>query len=319
MERSQGRPEIAVALIDGPVITSHPDFGSTTIREIPGKLKGACTRAETMACTHGMLVAGILCARRGSVAPAICPGCTLLLRPIFAEGESGNRHMPSATPEELADAIADSVDAGARVINLSSALAQPSLKGETKLDEALNYAARRRVIIVAAAGNQGTLGSSVITRHPWVIPVAACNLRGRPLGESNIGGSIGRQGLSAPGENITSLGTNGKPQTFGGTSAAAPFVTGTIALLWSEFPDASATRVKLAIARCGRQQRNALVPPLLDAEASYQEMASAHNGDKAHEQKRTSDGSPARACSPASSDSASRVPHRGGNRSGRCN
>jgi subtilisin family serine protease len=201
----------------------------------------------------------------------------LLVRPIFAETVNGNEHMPNATPEELAEAIVDAVDAGARVINLSSALVQPSPRAEGRLEEALNYAARRRVITVAAAGNQGTVGSSAITRHPWVIPVIACNIQGRPLNESNLAGSIGRQGLSAPGENIISLGTDGKPQTFGGTSAAAPFVTGAIALLWSEFPSASADRVKLAITRCGRRPRNTLVPALLDAGAACQVMASSDN------------------------------------------
>jgi subtilisin family serine protease len=122
MERSQGRREITIALIDGPVVLSHPDLAGATIREIPGKLKGACTRAETMSCAHGTLVAGILCARRGSMAPAICPGCTLLVRPIFAETDSGNGRMPNATPEELAEAIIDTVDAGAHVINLSGCL-----------------------------------------------------------------------------------------------------------------------------------------------------------------------------------------------------
>ena len=178
--------------------------------------------------------------------------------------------MPNATPEELAEAIVDSVDAGARIINLSSALAQPSPKAESKLEEALNYAAHRRVIIVAAAGNQGTVGSSAITRHPYVIPVAACNGQGRPLSESNLGDSIGRRGLSAPGENITSLGTNGKPQTFGGTSAAAPFVTGVIALLWSEFPGASAAQIKLAVTQAGTRRRKTIAPPLLDAWAAHQ-------------------------------------------------
>jgi subtilisin family serine protease len=275
MERGQGRPEITVALIDGPVVLRHPDLAGTAIREIPAKLKGACIRAETIACTHGTWVAGILCARRGSVAPAICPGCTLLVRPIFAETDSGNAHMPSATPEELAEAIIDSVNAGARVINLSSALAQSSPKAESRLDEVLNYAARSRVIIVAAAGNQGAMGSSAITRHPWVIPVAACNIQGRLLNESNLGSSIARHGLSAPGESITSLGTNGEPRAFTGTSGAAPFVTGAIALLWSEFPDASAAEVKFAITRGGRQRRNTPAPPLLNATAAYQVMASA--------------------------------------------
>ena len=92
------------------------------------------------------------------------------------------------------------------------------------------------MIVVAAAGNQGALGSSAITRHPWVIPVVACDDRGRPTNESNLGGSIGRRGLSALGAGVTSLAAEGEPLTLGGTSVAAPFVTGAIALLWSDFP-----------------------------------------------------------------------------------
>jgi subtilisin family serine protease len=204
----------------------------------------------------------------------------LLLRPIFAEVANGIGPMPSpsATPEDLAEAIIDSAEAGARVINLSAALLQPSPKGEMKLEEALNYAAHRAIIIVAAAGNQGTVGSSAITRHLWVIPVAACNSQGRPLSESNLGGSIGRRGLSAPGENVTSLGTDGKPRTFGGTSAAAPFVTGAIALLWSEFPNATAAQIKLAVTQAGRSRRQTIAPPVLNACAAYQAMVSAHSG-----------------------------------------
>src|SRR5262249_15452964 len=148
------------------------------IREIPGKLSGTCAQASSAACLHGTFVAGILCGKRGSAAPAICPNCTLLVRPIFAETTPGNGQMPSATPEDLAVAIVETIDVGARVINLSAALAQPSSKGERESQEALDYAARRGVIAVAAAGNQGTLGSSAITRHPWVIPVTACDLRG---------------------------------------------------------------------------------------------------------------------------------------------
>ena len=97
---------------------------------------------------------------------AICPNCTLLLRPIFTETTSGREHMPRATPLELAVAIIECIDAGARVINLSLGLAQPSTKGEQALEEAFNHALRHGVIVVAAAGNQGTLGSSAITRHP---------------------------------------------------------------------------------------------------------------------------------------------------------
>ena len=274
MKGSQGSPEIMIALVDGPVALNHSDLSAASIRELPGK-RGACSLADSPACAHGTFVAGILCARRGSAAPAICPACTLLLRPIFAESQSGNGRMPSATAEQLASAIFDCVEAGARIVNLSLALVQPSLTGKRRLEEALSHAANRGVIVVAAAGNQGMVGGSSITSHPWVIPIAACNLRGTPLSESNLGNSIGRRGLSAPGEGVTSLGTNGEPVTFGGTSAAAPFVTGAVALLWSRFPDASASSIQMAVTQVGTARRGTISPPLLDAWAAYETLASA--------------------------------------------
>jgi subtilisin family serine protease len=272
IELTSGIPEIGVGLIDGPVAVNQSDFSEATIREISGKLISNCTHTTSVACLHGTFVAGILSANRNSVAPAICPNCTLLLRPIFAETTSGSEQMPSATPEELASAIVESIEAGARVLNMSVALAQPSSRGQRELEEALDYAIKRGVIIVAAAGNQGTLGSSAITRHPWVIPVVACDFQGRPISESNLGNSISKQGLSAPGDNITSLGVEGQPLTLGGTSVAAPFVTGTVALLWSEFPTATAAEVKLAVTQAHLLRRTNLVPPLLDAWSAYQVM-----------------------------------------------
>jgi subtilisin family serine protease len=92
---------------------------------------------------------------------------------------------------------------------------------------------------------------------------------------SNLGRSIGRQGLSAPGGDITSLGTKGKPLTLGGTSVATPFVTGAIALLWSAFPRATAAQVKFAVTQASSLRRGTVVPPLLNAWAAYQFMATA--------------------------------------------
>jgi subtilisin family serine protease len=269
MQIARGRVETRIALIDGPVATGHPELSTARIHEVPGKIGGACERASSVACMHGTFVAGILCAKRESAAPAICPDCTLLIRPIFPETTSVNGQMPSATPEELAMAIVDCIEAGAHVVNLSAALANPSAKGERRLESVLDYSAKRGVIVVAAAGNQGAVGSSALTRHPWVIPVIASDLRGVPLTYSNLGNSIGRRGLGAPGQGITSLGVNGHPPTFGGTSAAAPFVTGAVALLLSEFPNATAATVRLAITTASGVRRPTVVPPLLNAWAAY--------------------------------------------------
>ncbi len=270
MEITSGQPNVLVGLVDGPVSIDHPDLARGNIREISGELSGMCTMANSAACTHGTFVAGVLSAERNSPAPAICPGCTLLVRPIFPESRPSNKRTPSATPEELAIALLDCVNAGAHIINLSAALMQPSLTGQRRLEEALDYAASRGVIIVAAAGNQGVVGSTVITRHPWVIPVVACDLQSKPLDDSNLGNSISRRGLSAPGDNITSVGINGQSLTFSGTSAATPFVTGAIALLWSEFPGVTLAEMKFAITEAAAPRRTTVVPPLLDAWGAYQ-------------------------------------------------
>jgi len=210
------------------------------------------------------------------VAPAICPGCSLLVRTIFAEAPANGEQMPSASAGELADAIIDVIDAGARVINLSVALQGPSPGGGNSLQQALDFALRRGVVVVAAAGNQGAVGGSVITRHPWVIPVIAYDLKGRPMNLSNLGASIGRCGLGAPGEVVTSLGVT-NPLTMGGTSAATPFVTGTAALIWSEFPGATAADVRSAVTMAAAPRRTTIVPPLLNALASYQAMSKARS------------------------------------------
>ena len=272
IERTPGRSEIMVGLIDGPVAVDHPDLAAASIRQLDPPQNGTRAGANHAARDHGTYVAGILSARRGSAAPAICPGCTLLMRPIFLETPSAGVEMPSATPDELADAIVECVDAGARVLNLSVALAQPSPNRERRLEESLNYAAQRAALVVAAAGNQGTVGGSAITRHPWVIPVAACDAQGRPLGMTNLGSAIGRRGLMAPGDAITSLDSDGGTTTSSGTSAATPFVTGTIALIWSIFRRSSAATIKTAVTRAVAR-RNAVVPPVLDAAAAYQFMA----------------------------------------------
>jgi subtilisin family serine protease len=92
------------------------------------------------------------------------------------------------------------------------------------------------------------------------------------MNESNLGSSIGTRGLTAPGDAITSLNAEGQSVTLGGTSVAVPFVTGTIALLWSEFPAASAAQIKLAVTQTSRPRRASVVPPLLDARASYESL-----------------------------------------------
>jgi subtilisin family serine protease len=270
--KTDGRPEVTIGLIDGPVLLTHPDLAGHNIQEVPGRLRGSCARADSAACLHGTFVAGILCGRRGSAAPAICPGCTLLVRPIYPETDLAVSDMPSSSPDELAEAIVDCIDGGARILNLSLVLTTSSAAGSRNLEQALDYVMSRGVIVVAAAGNEGLVGSSAITRHPTVISVTACDRSGRPLPESNLGATIGRRGLMAPGTAVRSLGPTEEGQAISGTSVATPFVTGTIALLWSIFPHVSGATLKLAVLQGGTKRRQSIVPPLLNAWAAYQAL-----------------------------------------------
>src|SRR3982750_2577279 len=119
MERTSGRPDVIVGLIDGPVLIENQDVWSSNVRYITGKLPVKCTHPRSAACTHGTVVAGILAAKRGSVAPALCPACTLLVRPVFAEDLGNGSQIPRASAHELAAGIIDAIHGGARVLNLS--------------------------------------------------------------------------------------------------------------------------------------------------------------------------------------------------------
>jgi subtilisin family serine protease len=267
MQRTSGRPDVVVGLIDGPVALDHPDLERERLRPLAPAAAPPTERATT-ATRHGTFVAGILIGRRGSAAPALCPGCSVVSRPVFADGGTPDGEVRS-TPAELARAIDDCLDAGARVLNVSAALTSPVAAGAAALTNALDRAARRGALVVVAAGNDGGIGGSLLTGHPWVVPVTACSNEGRPSPYSTLGLGIGRRGLSAPGDRITSLDTAGGTTTLSGTSAAVPFVTGAIALLWSAAPRATVDAIRHAILSAGTGRRSAVVPPLLNAWAAY--------------------------------------------------
>ena len=146
MALSGGSASVSVGLLDGPVVAGHPDLHQARIRPVGGEGAG-CALLQSSACAHGTFVAGILVARRGSPAPAICPGCTLLVRPIFGETATGGR-VPAATPGEVGRAIVECVQAGTLILNLSAATGEPSTRIERELRQALDFAAARGVLVV---------------------------------------------------------------------------------------------------------------------------------------------------------------------------
>jgi subtilisin family serine protease len=121
------------------------------------------------------------------------------------------------------------VDHGARVINLSLSFRQRS----NQVAEAISEAIEEGVTVVGGAGNRGTASLDFPAGEPGVISVAATDDQGVRMPVSNYGPDVA---ISAPGSNVLSSYGGFEYAHWGGTSMAAPFVTGGAALLLQRYP-----------------------------------------------------------------------------------
>lgn len=163
---------------------------------------------------HGTAVASILVGREGLV-----PAAELLVIRVLDDQGMG-------TSFDVADGIVRAVNRGAQIINLSLGVYQDS----QILRQAVQYASDRGVLLVAAAGNEGYDQLPYPAAYSQVLSVTAVDARRRQAVFPNQSKAID---FAAPGVGV--LAARGEQQTelFSGTSAAAPFVTGTLAALLS--------------------------------------------------------------------------------------
>jgi hypothetical protein len=262
MASTCGDRRVRIALIDSPIQINASFLRHAYIESIDGTENHADLNCDAMN-LHGTLLAALF----GGAHPdgsrfGLCPECQIVAGAIFT-GEAGHR---GATADRLLWLIEAALNARASVINLSLAIMSPVLENAT-LRDLLDEAARRGVMVIAAAGNQSTVVGSSLASHDWVLPVTACDSTGNPLVSSNASISAARGGLRAPGFPLTGLLPSDGADTLGGTSIATAFVTATAALLRARFPDCSAAAILSAL-RGPKRERQGLIPPLLDAGAA---------------------------------------------------
>lgn len=178
----------------------------------------------------------------------------------------------------LAYAISHAVSLGATIINLSEVACSPVGAGmdDKQLGLAVRDAFEHNVVVVAAAGNFSSQGlcsaqnampdpnlplasgwdsvhtiASPAWYEQYVLTVGAVTPSGEPADFSLRGPWVG---VAAPGERITSLNPKAPNLTnmvltkqgwsqVNGTSFAAPFVSGLVALIRSRFPELNAGQV----------------------------------------------------------------------------
>jgi hypothetical protein len=167
--------------------------------------------------THGTHVAALAVGEGVGVAPGA------VVRPVrvFSPDYAGDFRA--------AQALVWAVDEGAQVINLSFGGSAYSYL----LHEAVNYALERYRVVVAAAGNQGSVARFYPAALPGVIAVGAADGQGNPAWFSNRGPWVG---VWAPGVRIYSAFPGGGYGLRSGTSMAAPIVSGIAALVKSSRP-----------------------------------------------------------------------------------
>src|SRR5260370_33829086 len=85
--RTHGDPAIRIAVLDGPVDTSHPCFHGLSFTSVPALVKP--TVSTGAASRHGTHVASEIFGQIGGPITGIAPDCHAILIPVFADGPAG--------------------------------------------------------------------------------------------------------------------------------------------------------------------------------------------------------------------------------------
>ena len=269
--RTMGEPGgggVTVAVIDGTIVTDHPDLaGATRVETGVARIIG----------THGTRVAGVVAARRNGTGMHgvaynanvvnMAPGSSGVgIEPAFASvagltgtySYPGNRYTYTANPAGSAHIAVMSL--GYPPERLSGAIAN-------RATAALRLAAGRGRIVVASTGNSvGSEPRGYPARAFAEEGIAGLAIAVTALNEAGTGwdsgtnqcGSVKQYCLMAPGNDIYT--TTGRPDSTGrgyatvsGTSYSAPYVGGAAAVLWAAFPNKTGRQIVERLLTTARQ------------------------------------------------------------------
>ena len=232
---TQGSSTVMIAIVDTGVYQNHEDLSGKIVANKNLTTSGTVDDLYG----HGTHVAGIAAAatNNGIGVAGVGYNCSIMNVKVLDDTGSGYYSW-------IAGGITWAADNGAKVISMSLGGSSSS----STLENAINYAWSKGVVIVAAAGNNGTSGAVYPAYYTNVIAVAATDSNDVKASWSSYGSWVD---VAAPGVSIFStlpnhinqMGT----QNYGnlsGTSMATPYVAGLAGLVWATPYGTSNTNVR---------------------------------------------------------------------------
>ena len=263
--RTEG--DVAVAVIDEGFYKKHPDLAANvvaTYNAVDGT-KNVSEMADQSG--HGTHVAGIIAAvaDNGIGIAGVSYNARLVL---IKAAEEGGGFTSRTLARAVNYAVANRAKYNIRVINMSISGGQTSMKGweDDLLIRAIDRATAAGIVVVSSAGNTYTDRLDRVWVPPYIdypgdyknvvgvisleressdphdvdrdfdsnYNIAGVSLAGMPTGKN----------ISAPGSDILSTLPTSRYGYRSGTSMAAPYVAGTLALIFAKYPDLTASEAK---------------------------------------------------------------------------
>ncbi|PKQ38116.1 MAG: hypothetical protein CVT59_02500 [Actinobacteria bacterium HGW-Actinobacteria-1] len=243
----RGEAFVTVGVIDTGADLTHPelapaldltrDYDFVTDDEDANDLNG-----------HGTHVAGIIAAASNNATgvAGTAPGVKIVPIKVIGKYTGSN--------SDFIDGLYYAADLGVDVVNMSlgATAADIGASGRVLMQEAVDYAHARGVVLVGAAGNEGRNDIYYPAACDHVICVGASDSTDTLANYSNYGSQMD---ITAPGgvagtSGILSTYTYSGLHTYTylyGTSMAAPFVSGAVALLRSHAPGATSAEIENAL------------------------------------------------------------------------
>jgi type VII secretion-associated serine protease mycosin len=227
---------VLVAVVDSGVEDQHPQLAGAVAPGFDRLDPDSDGRIDCVG--HGTAVASIIAGRvrPGTAFRGVAPAATVLPVRVSERvtDETGGR---AASLADVATAVRQAVDRGARVVNLSLT----TDRDDPGLRDAVRYARSRDAVLVAAAGNRQEAGNPRVfpASYDGVVGVGGVQTDGARVATSQTGPHVD---LVAPGADVIAAGRVGHAR-YTGTSFAAAFVAGTAALVRQYHPGLTADQV----------------------------------------------------------------------------